>query len=168
MSVLVLNASYEPLTVVTLRRAVCLVLSGRAELVEEEEGRLIRAAGGFEVVAPAVVRLIQMVKVPFRATAPLNRRTLAARDGGRCQRVGCDRTGNTIDHVVPRSRGGGHTWENVTLMCGRCNAMKDDRLLSEMGWKLKSPPRAPRGTLVLVAAASARHAPAWAPYLVAS
>lgn len=167
MSVLLLNASYEPLAVVTLRRAIRLVLSGRAELVAEEEGRLIRSCGGLELVAPAVVRLVSMVKVPFRASAPLTRRALTLRDGGRCQRAGCDRAGTTIDHVVPRSRGGQHVWTNVVLMCAKDNSLKDNKLLSELGWKLKCEPRAPRGSLVLVAAANARVEPAWRPYLAA-
>ena len=84
-----------------------------------------------------------MVKVPFQATAPLSRRAIQARDGKVCQVVGCRRVGQTIDHIVPRSRGGTHEWTNVTLMCVRHNSQKGARLLPELGWTLKSEPAAP-------------------------
>ena len=83
--------------------------------------------------------------------------------------AGCHRAGTTIDHVVPRSRGGEHTWENVVLMCKQHNRAKSDKFLSQLGWKLKRQPRAPRGGgpyLVLVAASrTPAAAEAWAPYL---
>jgi 5-methylcytosine-specific restriction endonuclease McrA len=168
MTVLLLNASFEPLRVITTRRALGLVLSGKADLVVPDGDEQIRSAGGARFAVPAVVRLRRMVRVPFQATAPLSRRAIQARDGRSCQVVGCARVGQTIDHIVPRSRGGRHEWTNVTLMCVRHNSQKGDRLLHEMGWKLKAEPTAPRGALVLLARAGLdAPPPLWAPFLPA-
>ena len=159
MSVLLLNASFEPLRVITVRRAIGLVLAGKADLVEAGDTPLRSATATHPV--PVVVRLRYMVTVPFTARVPLNRRTLAARDGGVCQVTGCTRPGSTIDHVIPRARGGRHEWSNVAAMCPRHNNAKGDRLLDELGRTLKAQPRAPRGPLVLVEASDT----AWQPYL---
>lgn len=168
MSVLLLNASFEPLRVITVRRALGLVLAGKADLIEPVDGALIRSTGGATFEVPAVVRLRRMVRIPFQSTAPLSRRALLARDGHRCQVKGCNRAGQTVDHVVPRSRGGVHEWTNVTLMCVRHNSLKGDRLLSELGWRLESEPHAPRGAVVLLARAGMQAPlPSWAPYLPA-
>jgi 5-methylcytosine-specific restriction endonuclease McrA len=168
MTVLLLNASFEPLRVITTRRALGLVLSGKADLVVPDGDGLIRSTGGAEFAVPAVVRLRRMVRVPFQATAPLSRRAIQARDGKRCQVVGCSRLGQTVDHLVPRSRGGEHEWTNVALMCVRHNSQKGDRLLQELGWKLKAEPTAPRGALVLLTRAGMESPPPlWAPFLPA-
>lgn len=168
MTVLLLNASFEPLRVVSVRRGLGLVLSGKADLIAPQDGQVVRSTGGLVFDVPAVIRLRTMVRVPFQATVPLSRRALLARDEHRCQVAGCNRSGQTVDHVIPRSRGGRHEWTNVTLMCVRHNSQKGDRLLGELGWRLRSEPRAPRGVLVLLARAGmqAPH-PAWAPYLPA-
>lgn len=138
---LVLNASYEPLCVVSARRAAVLVLVGKAVPVAESDQLLHSERRTMPV--PSVVRLSKLVKVPYRATAPLTRRAVFARDGGRC--LYCDRAATTIDHVVPRSRGGRHVWENVVAACGACNHKKADRTLDELGWTLRTVPRAPAG-----------------------
>ncbi len=168
MTVLLLNASFEPLRVITVRRALGLVLAGKADLVERAGSSSIRSTGGQEFAVPAVVRLRRMVRVPFQATAPLSRRAISARDGHVCQVVGCLRPGQTVDHVVPRSRGGTHEWHNVVLMCVRHNSHKGDRLIDELGWRLKREPRAPRGALVMLARAGINEPPAaWSTYLPA-
>jgi 5-methylcytosine-specific restriction endonuclease McrA len=168
MTVLLLNASFEPLRVITTRRALGLVLSGKADLVVPDGDEHIRSTGGAEFAVPAVVRLRRMVRVPFQATAPLSRRAIQARDGKSCQVVDCQRVGQTIDHIVPRSRGGTHEWTNVTMMCVRHNSQKGDRLLHELGWRLKAEPTAPRGALVLLARAGMESPhPSWAPFLPA-
>lgn len=166
MTVLLLNASFEPLRVITVRRALGLVLAGKADLVERDGEASIRSTGGQEFAVPAVVRLRHMVRVPFQATAPLSRRAIQARDGHRCQVVGCNRPGQTVDHVVPRSRGGRHEWTNVALMCIRHNSHKGDRLLEELGWSLMREPKAPRGALIMLARAGVKEPPAiWSTYL---
>lgn len=167
MAVLLLNASYEPLRVIPLRRALGLVVAGKVDMIAAGDGTL-RTGGGAELVVPAVVRLRNMVRVPFSNTVPLSRRAIEARDDRRCQVDGCDRSGVTVDHIVPRSRGGQHVWTNIALMCARHNSHKGDRLLVELGWRLKREPVAPRGELVLLARAGIRRPPeVWSPWLPA-
>jgi 5-methylcytosine-specific restriction endonuclease McrA len=96
------------------------------------------------VRVPSVLRLTRYVRVPYRAQVPLTRRAVFARDGGRC--VYCGATATSLDHVVPRSRGGAHTWDNVVASCARCNHTKADRALGDLGWRIGTPPRAPSGT----------------------
>jgi len=157
---LVLNATYEPLGVVSTRRAVVLVVTAKAVAVER--GDEVLHSEHDEVRVPAVVRLIRFVKVPYRATVPLTRKAVFARDGGRC--VYCSAAATSLDHVVPRSRGGPHTWDNVVSACGRCNHVKADRVLADLGWRLRTTPRAPTGTAWRVVGARPLD-PAWSPYL---
>jgi len=103
---LVLNATYEPLCVVPIRRAVVLVLKEKAEVLHSTDQELHSERSSFAV--PSVIRLTYFVRVPFRARAALNRRAVFARDGHRCQYCGAH--AENIDHVVPRSRGGEHIW----------------------------------------------------------
>ncbi len=138
---LVLNATYEPLGVVARRRAAVLVLCEKAVTVAAS-GEILRAER-FCMDVPSVIRLRNYVKVPYRRLAPLNRRAVFARDGHRCQY--CNGPAESIDHVHPRSRGGGHTWENVVAACKPCNLSKRDRLLSETSMRLRRQPAEPRG-----------------------
>ena len=92
---------------------------------------------------PVVARLTRYVRVPFPASVPLSRRAVFTRDGQTC--VYCGGSATSIDHVVPRSRGGTHTWDNVVAACRRCNHTKADRSLAELGWALPHPPRTPSG-----------------------
>jgi 5-methylcytosine-specific restriction endonuclease McrA len=158
---LVLNATYEPLCVVSARRALLLVLMHKATAVEDSD--LVVHSESLAVVAPAVVRLNRIVKVPYRGPVPLTRRGVFARDGGRC--VYCGGAATSIDHVVPRSRGGGHEWNNVVSACRRCNHVKADRAVSELGWRLR-PPQEPAGTAWRILG-TGRSDPCWAPYLAA-
>jgi 5-methylcytosine-specific restriction endonuclease McrA len=138
---LVLNATYEPLCVVPVRRAAVLVLTDKAVPVSEGDG-LLRSSTTL-VILPSVVRLTRYVRVPFRPHVTLTRRAVFARDGGRC--VYCGISASTIDHVLPRSRGGRHVWDNVVAACNRCNHVKADRTLTELGWRLRRLPAAPTG-----------------------
>ena len=162
MDVLLLNASYEPLRIITIRRAMGMLLTGRAVMIEAGDGHIRSATQAHPV--PLVVRLQQMVKIPFTARVPLNRRTLTRRDHGRCQVAGCTATGSTVDHIVPRSRGGRHEWSNVALMCAAHNRDKGDRLLTELGWQLKKTPRPPAPSQALIQTGRAPAA-VWIPYL---
>ncbi len=156
MTVLILNASYEPLTFVSWQRAVALVVTGRGELLEQDGDRIVRSSGGLELPWPAVVRLLSMVKTRRGSGVPLTRQYLVARDGRRCQVAGCERRGDTIDHLVARSRGGEHRWTNVALMCGRHNSVKGDRTLDELGWSLKREPTEPTRVMILTTRARTR------------
>ncbi|MFM8304204.1 MAG: HNH endonuclease [Actinomycetota bacterium] len=157
---LLLNASFEPLCVVSIRRAVVLVLKDKAEVVARDGGALHSERVAFPV--PSVIRLTHFVRVPHRNRVPLSRRAVFARDGHRCQY--CNRAAENIDHVVPRSRGGAHAWENVVASCRSCNSRKEDRLPAEAGFRLRRPPRAPHASLWLVATVGSPD-PAWEPYL---
>lgn len=157
---LVLNATYEPLGVVSQRRAVVLVLTERAVTVEIAGG--VFRSERVVVSLPAVVRLTRFIRVPHRPTAPLTRRGVFARDGGRC--VYCGAPATSLDHVVPRSRGGQHVWENVVSACRRCNHAKADRIITELGWRLRHTPGAPTGTVWHVLGAT-RLDPRWLPWL---
>ena len=136
---LVLNASDAPLAVVSARRAVVLVLKEKAEVVASNG--LIFRSERLELEAPSVVRLRRFVKVPFRARAPITRRAIFARDLWSCQY--CAAPAENLDHVIPRSRGGEHVWENVVAACRRCNARKGNHLLTEAGMRLARLPFAP-------------------------
>jgi 5-methylcytosine-specific restriction endonuclease McrA len=138
---LVLNATYEPLGVVSVRRATILILSAKAVCVTDGEGWLHSTHE--ELAVPSVVRLTRYVRIPYRSTIGLSRRGVFARDGWRC--VYCRGPAETIDHVMPRSRGGRHIWENVVAACARCNHSKGDRTLAELGWRLPTVPGAPKG-----------------------
>ena len=157
---LVLNASYEPLCVVPQRRAVILILNNKAVTLEESGSRL--HAASIDLPAPSVVKLTRYVRIPTRRGVPLTRRAIFARDGGRC--VYCDAPATSVDHVIPRSRGGQHAWENVVSSCRRCNHVKADRPLPDLGWRMKRQPVQPRGSAWRILS-SGRTDPNWYPYL---
>ncbi|MDR3035301.1 MAG: HNH endonuclease [Kitasatospora sp.] len=158
--VLVLNASYEPLGVVSMRRALILVLNHKAIALEDAGTTLHSATGA--VQAPSVVKLTRFVRVPYRGPVPLTRRALFARDHGRC--VYCGAAATSVDHVIPRSRGGQHRWDNVVAACRRCNHTKADMHLADLGWRMKRPPAAPSGLAWRVIGTGIKD-PRWRPYL---
>ena len=157
---LVLNATYEPLCVVPMRRAVVLVLAEKAVIVESGDG--VMRSERTSIPVPTVVRLSRFVRVPYRRDVPLTRRAVLDRDAHLC--VYCGIKADTIDHVRPRSRGGQHIWTNVVAACARCNHRKGDRLLSEIGWHLAVAPAQPPAT-VAVGMGWASRDPAWQRYL---
>jgi len=160
--VLVLNASYEPLNVCTVRRAHVLVYKGKAEVVERLDQPLRSATRTF--TWPHVIRLVQYVRVPRAVQRKISRRALFARDGWECAYCGTASGRLTLDHVVPRSRGGESTWENVVTACAPCNHKKGDRTLEESGLTLRRHPRPPQPVLFIKLAAP-RLPSGWKPYL---
>jgi len=163
--VLVLNASFEPLNVCSVRRAHVLVFKGRAEVLEALERPLASAAASFP--RPHVIRLLTYVRVPRLVQRKISRRALFARDGWRCVYCGSASSRLTLDHVIPRSRGGGSDWENVVTSCAPCNLRKGDRMLHEVQMELPRPPRAPAPVLFIrLAAPKVPHR--WERYLAPS
>jgi 5-methylcytosine-specific restriction endonuclease McrA len=160
--VLVLNASYEPLNVTTVRRAHVLVYKGKAEVIEELDQPLHSATDTYPW--PHVIRLITYVHVPRAAQRKISRRALFARDNWRCVYCGTGGGRLTLDHVVPRSRGGDSIWENVVTSCAPCNLRKGNRLLEEVAMELRSQPRPPAPVLFIHLATSAIPT-GWRPYL---
>lgn len=161
--VLLLNATFEPLQLVSERRAVVLMLAGRAEPIATPDEPAVCRSATIVVEIPAIVRLHEMVKLPARVrTPPLTRRSLLLRDSYRC--AYCLEHADTIDHVVPRSRGGLHDWTNVVAACKRHNMQKGDRLIEELGWWLHFEPRVPDGPWWRWRHVPDPH-PLWAPFL---
>jgi len=139
--VLLLNADYEPLNVCDLRRAFRLVFGSKAEVIEYDhtEVRTPRTV----LRAPSVIRLQYRIQRP-RPRVRLSRREVFVRDGHACQYCGHQTHQLTLDHVVPRHRGGTHSWENLVAACGQCNHRKGGRLPEECGMRLRRMPHEPR------------------------
>ena len=160
--VLVLNASYEPLNVCTVRRAYVLVYKGKAEVLESLDRPLRTATDTYR--RPHVIRLVTYVRVPRTVQRKISRRALFARDGWKCVYCGTASGRLTLDHVVPRSRGGDSVWENVVTSCAPCNRRKGDRLLPAEGLRLASKPRPP-GPFSFVFMEVDHIHDSWRPYL---
>jgi 5-methylcytosine-specific restriction endonuclease McrA len=148
MGCLALNASFEPLTILSLRRALRLVIDRKAEILEVDRARVFRSATT-ELPCPVVIRLVSYVHVPRKFRRQVTNTFLFARDSYRCQYCGRHRwelRGReflTRDHVVPISRGGANDWGNVVSACSPCNNRKGNRLPHETGMKLLSRPGEP-------------------------
>jgi 5-methylcytosine-specific restriction endonuclease McrA len=162
--VLVLNASYEPLNVCSMRRAHVLVWKGKAEVVERLEQPLRSSSTTFPW--PHVIRLLAYVRVPRTVQRKISRRALFARDGWKCVYCGTAAGRLTLDHVIPRSRGGESVWENVVTSCAPCNLRKGDRLPEEAEMPLPHAPRPPAPVL-FIHLATQRVPPGWQRYLAA-
>ncbi len=163
-AVLVLNATYEPLNIVPIQRAIVLLLKEKAEIVEAAKNKV--RAEHLAIDWPLVIRLVAFVPVPRRLPLPLSRRTVMARDLYTCQYCGGQPGKHelTIDHVMPRSRGGTTTWENVVTACAPCNRRKGDRLPEEARMTLLSKPARPRFIAVVLLGEANAHA-VWQKYL---
>ena len=147
--VLLLNATYEPLTALPARRAVILMAGGKADTVHDDPAAPTVRSAEWSVQIPSVIRLRTYVRVH--------------RDGNRC--AYCGSKAETIDHVVPRSRGGEHSWENCVACCATCNHRKADKLLVELGWTLRASLVPPKGRHWRLLATLNELHPTWIPYL---
>jgi len=158
MNVLLLNASYEPLQTISIRRAVNLMLAEKVQAVEGLATRLRSVNRDFEV--PSVIRLVYYVNVP-RVGLTWSRRSVLERDGWQCIYCGVvigqkkhgrylNKNNFTIDHLFPKSRGGSNTWGNTACACGSCNNRKSNRTPHEAGMKLLFEPKTPRGNVLVM------------------
>lgn len=138
--VLVLNQNYEPLNICSVRRALVLVIDGKAEVLEERNRFVSSASTCFAM--PSVIRLVYLIRRP-RPRVKLTRREVFIRDNYTCQYCGRQCGDLTIDHIIPRSRGGPHTWENLVSACKPCNHRKGGKLLAETRMTLRSLPVEP-------------------------
>ncbi len=163
-SVLVLNATYEPLSVVSVRRAIVLLLKEKAELLEATEERI--RASNLSLPYPLVIRLVYYVRVPRRMFVPLTRRALLARDNYTCQY--CGFSGNsselTMDHVLPKVQGGKTTWDNVACACRACNSRKGGKTLQEARMTLARKPARPQFLAFVVLSNASAHE-VWGKYI---
>ena len=161
MRTLVLHAGYEPLAVVSFKRALVLVLNEKATILAGAQTETVRSAST-EFELPTVILLQRYVRIPNSKRVPVSRRGVLRRDSQRCGY--CGKSANTIDHILPRSRGGQDTWENLVACCLRCNNLKSDRTPAEMGWELKVTPTMPTGVIWSVRGAE-KEEPHWREFL---
>lgn len=160
--VLVLNGNYEPLHVCTTKRAMGLILSGKAVVVENGRGFIRTVSTVYE--RPSVIRLVFVVRRPAPRVR-LTKREILRRDEYRCQYCGREAANLTIDHVVPRHRGGEHCWENLVAACPQCNRRKGSRTLEEARMTLMRSPFEPRPTPRYLFSTYLRDNQEWAKYI---
>jgi len=144
LPVLVLNQNYEPFNICRVRRAVVLLYRSKAEMLENDSGFIHSATHIFPV--PSVIRLAYLIKRP-RLERKLTRLEIFNRDQYTCQYCGKETKQLTLDHVIPRYRGGEHVWENVVSACIHCNRRKAGKTPTEAGMKLINHPSPPRGNI---------------------
>lgn len=164
--VLVLNATYEAINVCTVRRAAVLILKAKAEVLERG-GSALRSER-MRLERPVVIRLVTYVRVPRDVhRRKITRRAVLARDSWTCQYCGTTKPSLTVDHVIPRSRGGESVWENIVASCGPCNHRKGSKMPREARMHPRETPRPP-GPAVFIKLAAPRVPASWAPYLPAA
>jgi 5-methylcytosine-specific restriction endonuclease McrA len=145
--VLVLNHNYEPLSVCNVKKAVVLLFLGKAELIEASNGRFLHSVS-LTMPFPSIVRLSIYVRIPYKKIV-LSRKNILRRDGHRCQYCGRTDVPLTVDHVIPRARGGEDSWENLVAACVRCNNKKGDRLPGEAQMNLTRRPIRPNHVMFI-------------------
>ena len=161
--VLVLNQNYEPLNVCRVRRAMVLILRGKAEVLENGRGEI--HAINISLPIPSVVRLTHFIRRP-RLQKRLTRFEIFNRDKFTCQYCGRQIKDLTLDHIVPRSRGGTHEWENIASCCFPCNLRKAGRTPAEAGMKLTRRPLAPPPAAFSIPYEYLRHHDEWQKFIV--
>ena len=162
LPVLVLNQSYEPLTICRVRRAVMLIYRGKAEMLENGVGFIHSVSDSFPI--PSVIRLAYLIKRP-RRERKLTRFEVFNRDRSTCQYCGKETRQLTLDHIIPRYRGGQHTWENVVSACVACNRRKAGKTPKEAAMKLIRPPAYPHTSLFFIPYHSHQNKDEWQKYL---
>lgn len=161
MRTLVLNAGYEPLSVVSFKRAIVLVLNGKASVLADSDLPVVSSS--LTVPRPLVIVLSHYVRLPYARKVPVSRRGVLRRDQFKC--AYCGNHATTVDHVVPRAKGGPDTWENLVASCLKCNNTKGDRTLNELHWTLSFSPSAPESTPWYVKGLE-KGVPEWDPFLL--
>jgi len=160
--VLVLNGNYEPLNVCTTKRAIILLMNKKAVALENGRGLIRTVSAAYE--RPSVIRLAYVVRRP-RPRARLSKREILRRDGYRCQYCGRETSNLTLDHVIPRNRGGRHRWDNLVAACPQCNRRKGGRTLAEARMRLLQEPREPRPTAYYLFGGYLRENQEWGKYI---
>lgn len=139
--VLILNQNYEPLSISNVKRAVILIFLNKAECIVKRDGKTIRAEK-IEFPVPSVIRILRYINYRTQEV-PLTRKNILKRDNYQCQYCGAREAPMTVDHVIPKTRGGKDEWTNLVCACVKCNNKKGDRTLKEAGMKLLKKPRKP-------------------------
>ena len=159
--VLLLNQNYEPMTVCSARKAIVLLYLGKAEMVEKDSGWVHSVSTSMPI--PSIVRLSRLIRAPRRRVL-LNRKNIIRRDGHQCQYCGSKEGPFTVDHIMPRNRGGGDSWENLVCACMKCNCQKGNKTPHEANMPLLREPRRP-GYLFFVRSLVNKPDEKWKPYL---
>lgn len=165
MKTLILNAGFEPLQLVSWQRALCLVLSDKAEVVSSYEKKIRSVSNEFQL--PSVIRLVRYARRFTRFDIlRCSRKNIFLRDKYQCQYCGvlCTKLTATIDHVIPKSKGGKVTWKNAVTACGQCNVKKANKPLDQVRMKLIREPYRPR-VCELFHSFSTEIKSDWLPYL---
>ena len=157
---LVLSTSYEPLSITSMRKAFLLVYMEKAEVIDFS-GSTIRSASS-EYELPSIIRLKIRPKYNFYNKVELNRKNIFKRDNNQCQYCG-SKDNLTVDHVIPKSKGGVSSWDNLVTACSKCNNKKDNKFLTEVGMNLSSQPKRPSYVHFLIRKKNIKES--WKPYL---
>jgi 5-methylcytosine-specific restriction endonuclease McrA len=160
--VLVLNANFEPINVCELRRAMGLILSGKASLVQNGRGEVHTVSAIFP--RPSIIRLEKMVRRP-RLAVHLTKREILRRDDYTCQYCSNKFISLTIDHVIPRRLGGQHTWENLVAACPACNHHKGGRTVEQANMRLLKQPKEPPASAMYLFSRHLRENSDWLPFI---
>jgi 5-methylcytosine-specific restriction endonuclease McrA len=160
--VLVLNLNFEPINVCNTQRAVGLLMVGKAEIVENGRGHIRTASSVFP--RPSVIRLAYMVRRP-RPKVKLSKREIFRRDNYTCQYCGQTSARLTVDHIIPRFRGGQYSWDNLVTACPHCNRHKGGRTLQEAHMTLRRRPAEPQPTAEYLYSRHLRDCVEWNKYL---
>lgn len=162
---MVLNQSYEPLTICTLKKAVLLIFLGKAEIVHKDEKKFIRTVK-MNFPWPSVIRISKFIKVPYKKVI-LTRKNILRRDNFKCAYCGRSDLMLTVDHIIPKAKGGNDSWENLITACTKCNNKKGDRTPEEANMKLLSKPYKPSHVIFIKNIVS-KIDEKWKPYLYLS
>lgn len=159
---LVLNQSYEPITVCSAKKAFLLIYLSKADLVAERQGRVLRSINQ-TFPYPSIIRLCSYIKVRYKSIE-LSRRNILRRDNHQCQYCGKTNPPLTLDHIIPKSRGGSESWDNLITACVKCNNRKGSRTPEEANMPLQKLPRKPHH-VVFLKNFMGKVDEAWKPYL---
>ncbi len=165
LKILILNFSYEPLQFCTARRGLVMVLSGRAEQIECD-GYLVRSPS-ISLQVPTVIRVLNLVKRKVRKSVSFSKKNILRRDGFMCQYCGDRDHPLTVDHIIPKSRGGKTIWVNVVVACKPCNMKKGNRTAREANMRLRKAPSRPKFNFhqIVVPVGPPSHVESWMKYL---
>ena len=161
---LILNSTFQPLSVASAKRSISLLLAKKINVIKESKYE-IRSENKI-IKIPKVALLTYYVKAPYSRRVALNRSNIFIRDFYTCQY--CGNNAESIDHIIPKSKGGEHEWSNVVACCKKCNLVKADKLLNQTILKLKSFPMKPQGNFWIKTIIGSNPDPEWKEYLISA